>query len=98
MAFRVVPLGVCWPPESGNSAVSGVRGRSRSSRNGDLLRPRRYFTKAERLVGGRFEALVHGLRVFRGDRYLLILFAQLFLNEGDGVIAGRKALNLILPI
>src|ERR1700686_4058319 len=50
------------------------------------------------LLAACFEALIHGLRIFRRDRYLLVLLSEFLVDEGDGVIAGRKALDLIRAI
>ena len=58
--------------------------RRRYSRS--LLRPNRYFIT---LLAACFEALIHGLRIFRRDGYLLVLLSELLVDEGDGVIARR---------
>ena len=44
------------------------------------------------------EALVYGLRVLRSDCYFLFLLAHFLVNERDGVVARRQALDLILAI
>src|SRR5258706_14055318 len=49
-----------------------------------------------RLVAG-LKGLVNRLRVFGSDSYLLGLPAQLFVYEGNGVIAGGQALDFIFP-
>src|SRR6202021_2840354 len=56
------------------------------------------FTKTPRLLAGRFEALVDSFRVFGSDRNFLILLAEFLVNEGDGVVARRQALDLILSV
>ena len=46
----------------------------------------------------RFEALVNGLAVFGGQRDLLRLLAQLFLDERQRVVARRQALDFVLAV
>ncbi len=50
------------------------------------------------LLGGCFEALIDRLGFFRCDRDFLILLAQLFVHERDGVVARRQALDLVLAV
>src|SRR6202140_548911 len=112
MAFRVMPLGsvgsresVVAPRSRRPAGVRVPRGpwgrRPRDSRRDggatqdlcsiqtDILSP---------LLAGCFEALIHGLGIFRRDRYFLVLLSELLVDEGDGVIARRKALDLIRAI
>src|ERR1700687_4648962 len=112
MAYRLSPLGsvglresVVAPPSCGRSCGRVAPGRGArpprdSRRDGgatqdlcsiqtDILSP---------LLAGCFEALIHGLGIFRRDRYFLVLLSELLVDEGDGVIARRKALDLIRAI
>src|ERR1700721_1288619 len=61
-------------------------------------RSNRHFTKLKVLLAACFEALVDSLAVFGGDRYLLVLFSKLLVDECDRVIARGEALNLILSV
>src|SRR5579872_1283299 len=44
------------------------------------------------------EALVYGLAVLCSQRDLLVLFAQLLLNERESVVARRQALDFVLAL
>src|SRR4029077_5564219 len=49
-------------------------------------------------LGAGLEDYVDGLAVFCGQRYFLILLSEFFVHEGDGVVAGRQALDLELAV
>src|ERR1051326_1237743 len=89
MAFRAMPLGSQSLAERYRSAASC----------GDGATTTRYFIKTKWLLAGcGLEALVDGLGLFGSDGHLLVLLAQFFVDEREGVIARRQALDFIFPI
>src|SRR5437762_12971731 len=50
-----------------------------------------------RLVSG-LERRIHRLGVFRGKRHFHLLFAKLFMHDGDSVVARRLALGFKLAV
>ncbi len=54
--------------------------------------------KRRRRPASWLESHIHGLGVLGSEGHFLILFAQLFLHEGQSVVAWRKALDLVLAI
>src|SRR5260370_13803883 len=49
-------------------------------------------------LGAGLEGRVDGLAVFRGERDFLVLLSEVFVHEGDGVIALRQAFDLELAV
>src|ERR1035438_2110056 len=96
MAFRVVPLG------SGRFTGTTPRPCVEKGRAGRTITAtcsvQPGILPLWPLLGGRLEALVHGLRLFGRDRDFLILLAQFFMHESEGVVARRQSLVLVLPI
>src|SRR5579872_3123695 len=92
MAFRVVPLWSRRLAET-DALLQDKAGRETAG----LLGPKSYSTKPKRLFAAGFEALIDGLGLLGGDRNLLVLLAQLFVDKSERVIAGRQALDFVLP-